>query len=77
MVKGNSGKANRNRNLQKLFIVILSCISIIVIYELSGLKQPKKTHRRYDDGQVQQNGMEDVSKTRNNYNRVKRSIRKT
>jgi hypothetical protein len=42
MVKENSGKAARNRQLRSLFTVIACCVTIIALYELSGLKNKVK-----------------------------------
>jgi hypothetical protein len=43
-MKGNSGRAKRSRQLRKLATVIGICLSIILIYEMTGV--PKERRRK-------------------------------
>lgn len=46
MVKGNSGKAARNRLIRRLMTVIVCCLLVITIYEFTG---NGRSHRRQNN----------------------------
>ena len=46
MVKGNSGKAARNRLIRRLMTVIVCCLIVITIYEFTG---NGRSHRRHNN----------------------------
>ena len=45
-IKGNSGKARRTRELNKLVIVFAICIITIAVYELTGMGDNNRESQR-------------------------------
>ena len=76
MVKGNNGKAARSRLLQRLFIVVFACATIIIIYEFSGLKDKKAAaaakNRSYYNAGAQERVADEIERLRK---RVKKRSR--